>query len=343
MNLPRKSVLSELLRRLLADAGTRRLVETVRIPTPLAADEGPLASRAVIALALNLRLLAGLVDRVPTARAYIEDLAVAGGQLVFDHGALRTIALDGMGNLPAGERAITRILEPLGYRRSGIYPLDRLGMTGRSYTQMDFAEALPQFFVSELHPERFSSPFQDSVRRVTAGSIDPLSNGDLALLDRLASAGALPLDEASRLLPKLAACFDRQHQTPLLADYETLLAESAEMAWIATEGNAFNHATNRVPSLAALVAEQRALSRPLKDEIEVSRSGRIRQTAYRADPVDRAFLDAKGKIVHRQVPGSFFEFIERGRIVDPDTGVDRLDLGFDSGNAQGIFRMTAGT
>ena len=107
---------------------------------------------------------------------------------------------------------------------------------------------------------------------------------------------------------------------------------SAEAAWIATEGNAFNHATDRVPDVAALAERLRAEGRPVKDKVEVSASGRVRQTALRADTVDRAFADG----VRRAVPGSFYEFISRA--ADPETG--RLDLGFDSGNATGIFAMT---
>ena len=112
------------------------------------------------------------------------------------------------------------------------------------------------------------------------------------------------------------------------------------MAWIATEGNVFNHATDRVSSLDVLVEEQRKLSRPLKDTIETSRSGRVRQTAFRADPVERIFVDSNGASLRRTVPGSFYEFIQRERL-DLVTGVPRLDLAFDSGNAQGIFKMTA--
>ena len=114
-----------------------------------------------------------------------------------------------------------------------------------------------------------------------------------------------------------------------------MLAESAEAAWIATEGNGFNHATDRVPDLDALVAAQREQRRPMKDAIEVSRNGRVRQTAFKADPVERGFLDEDDRIVRRTVPGSFYEFIERAP--KPEGG---LDLSFDSGNAQGIFKMT---
>ena len=117
----------------------------------------------MIAQALNLLLFRDLLARVPTGARYVAECVSQGRQIVFDHGALRTVALGGMGNLPAGEQAITRVLVPLGYRKSAVYPLDRLGMTGRSYTHGDFPEELPQFFVSELHPERFSPGFQKAV------------------------------------------------------------------------------------------------------------------------------------------------------------------------------------
>jgi hypothetical protein len=281
------------------------------------------------------------MDRVPTGRAYVGECVAAGRKVVFDHGALRTVALAGMGSLPAGHGGIGRILEPLGYRVASLYPLERLGMTGRAYTHEDLPEDLPQFFVSELHPQRFSAKFQAAVARITATSRDPLTSAHLQLLEELRVAGELPLGKATQLLPALAFCFGRHHGTPLLADYETLLAESAEMAWISTEGNAFNHATDRVPDLASVVVEQRRLARPLKDKIEVSGSGRVRQTAFRADIVTREFTGADGRTVTRNVPGSFYEFIQRELMKDELSGTRRLDLAFDSGNAQGIFKMTA--
>ncbi len=294
----------------------------------------------VIAAALNLLLFADLMNRVPTGRRYVEDCAARGRKVVFDHGAVRTVDLAGMGTLPPGENAITRILRPLGYERSGVYPLDRLGMTGRSYTHRALPESLPQFFVSELHVERFSPPFQAAAAEVTAGSRDPLGASHQRLLAELAANAALPFAAAFELLPALLACFGRQHPVPAWAHYERLLAESAEMAWICTEGNAFNHATDRVPSIERVVEEQRRLHRPIKDVIETSRSGRVRQTAFIADTVEREFLDARGAVISRRVPGSFYEFIQRETVRD-ERGTQRLDLSFDSGNAQGIFRMTA--
>jgi hypothetical protein len=114
-----------------------------------------------------------------------------------------------------------------------------------------------------------------------------------------------------------------------------LLAESKEMAWIATEGNAFNHATDRVADVGAVADRQRQLGRPIKAEVEVSKSGRVRQTAFQAAMVERLFLDDHGSLVAHVVPGSFHEFITRD---EESPGV--LDLRFDSSNATAIFKMT---
>jgi hypothetical protein len=322
---------------ILASGPAAPLTHLVALPDKLVREEGGSVSRAVITAALNLHLLAGLLERVPSGRAYVEEVARDGGKLMFDHGAMRTVALSEMGELPAGQAAITRVLEPMGYVCTHTYPMPRLKMTGRSYTHRDFPEDLPQFFVSELHPEHFTHAFQDAVRRVTSASTDPLAAGDQELLATLKEKGWLPFEQAATLLPKLIACFTRRHGVPCLADYETLLAESAEMAWIATEGNAFNHATDRVTSLDDVVTRQRALGQRVKDDIEVSASDRVRQTALHADPVMRDFLGEDGTLHQREVPGSFFEFIQRTAL----PGESRLDLAFDTNNAQGIFKMTA--
>jgi hypothetical protein len=119
-----------------------------------------------------------------------------------------------------------------------------------------------------------------------------------------------------------------------------LLRESPEMAWISTEGNAFNHATDRVPDVDQLAANQKALGRAMKEKVETSQSGRVRQTAFVAARVQRRFRDADGKLVEREVSGSFYEFITRLPLPEQE-GKTRLDLSFDSSNAQAIFKMTA--
>ncbi|WDZ96132.1 DUF1338 domain-containing protein [Herbaspirillum sp. WKF16] len=318
------------------------LLRAIHVPSCTLRPAGAAnVSRLELAQALNMLLFEKLLKDVPDAAAYVAEAVAAGQRMHFDHGALRTVLGAGTGLLPAGEQAITRILRPLGYVQNGLYPLERIRMTGRSYAHADAPEEIAQFFVSELHADRFSPEFQAVVSRVIGTSVDPLGADAQALLARLEGERELPLAAAQSLLPVLLSAFARQHALPTVADYERLRGESSEMAWIATEGNVFNHATDRVPDVEAVAERQRALGRPMKDKIEVSRNGRVRQTAYRACTVLRPMRDQHGAVVEQAVPGSFYEFISRDRYVD-DQGVERLDLSFDSGNAQGIFKMTAG-
>jgi hypothetical protein len=331
------SVLRDVLTQVVGGERAEHLFAVLEVPAALVEERGERISRAGIAQALNMMLFENLVGRVPDAKAYAEDRLRDGRKIMHDHGAVRTVAMAGMGGLPAGEEAITRILRPLGYGLHGTYPLERLKMTGRSHAQAEFPEELAQFFVSELHPERFSEEFQAAVKRVTGTSRDPLTGEAVSLLDELGAERSLTVEDAVRLLPLLAAVFERQHEEAALADYEILLAESPEMAWIATEGNAFNHATDRVPDVDALAAEQKRLGRAMKATVETSQSGRVRQTAFLAARVRRRFRTADG-VVEKEVHGSFYEFITRLPL--PEDG--GLDLSFDSSNAQAIFKMTAG-
>nr|WP_047169283.1 DUF1338 family protein [Sphingomonas sp. Y57] len=294
-------------------------------------------SRICFAAALNAVLFDDILVRVPTGAAFVADQRARGERIRFDHGALRTVRFPtgGTGALPAGQDAFARILGPLGYQVAGTYPLPRLKMTGRAWAQLDMPEELPQFFVSELHVERFDPAFAMAAQRVFHASRDPLDAMAKTVLAGFERDGEVPFDAAAAALPVIVAAFDRQHPVPALDDYALLLDRSDEAAWIATEGNAFNHATSRVPDVAAEADRQRAAGLPIKDRVEVSQTGRVRQTAFRADLVVRAFRDGDG-LVERAVPGSFYEIIARD--IDPATG--RLDLSFDSGNATGIFAMT---
>jgi hypothetical protein len=311
-----------------------RLFELVVEPRLL--DETASVSRAGFSAALNLVLFDDLLARVPTGAAYVADQAAKGVPITFDHSALRTIRFDGpTGALPAGETAFRRILEPLGYHVAAVYPLPALRMTGYAFRHRDLPEQMPQFFVSELHVDQFDAGFAAAAHAVFDSSVDPLGDEARQLLADFAADKRVPLECAEAVLPQIIRAFGRQHAQPRLADYERLLAESAEVAWIATEGNTINHVTDRVVDVYAVAEQQRALGRPIKDQVEVSESGRIHQTAFRADPVTRSFRAADGE-VERSVPGSFYEFITR--VEDPATG--KLDLGFDSANATGIFAMT---
>tara|TARA_R110002124_G_scaffold233631_1_gene398994 strand:+ start:3270 stop:4295 length:1026 start_codon:yes stop_codon:yes gene_type:complete len=295
-------------------------------------------SRAQFASAMNVVLFADIMDRVPPARTYVEDVERDGGRICFDHGALRTVCLTegSTGTLPRGEKAFRRLLEPMGYEEAAIYPLPALRMTGHAYCHKDHPESMPQFFVSELHVEKFDEEFAQAADRVFGTSRDPVDAPALEALAVLERKESLPFDVAAETLRTVVSAFDRHHERPMLSDYEILKASSGEAAWIATEGNAFNHATDRVPDVFALAEAQKRLGRPMKDKVECSQNGRVCQTAFRAETVERRFGIPGADDYLMAVPGSFHEFITRK--VDPETG--RLDLTFDAGNATAIFHMT---
>jgi hypothetical protein len=334
--------ISELLTTCLGQEKKQHLVSLMHISAFFDGCELGKVNRAELAQSLNMILFDGVLERVPTGNAYTQDVSKTGGKVMLDHGALRTVRWFGLGELPPGEAAITRVLKPLGFQLNGLFPLDKLKMTGRSYCHMDDPENISQFFVSELHPEKFSHAFQTAVTNVLGSSIDPLTPQAISMLNELERDGYLSVEQAKQLMPILVACFQCQHATPTIADYETLIAESAEMAWIATEGNMFNHATDRVEDVFAVSDYQKQLGRPMKPNVEISGNGRVRQTAFKADPVMRKFIATNGDIIERQVPGSFYEFITRDNLPNEKSDMPaKLDLGFDTGNATGIFKMTA--
>lgn len=340
MSNPKLSTLENLLRDCAGPARAQQLMSQVYVTLPLLEDHGSSVPRAVLAQAMNMTLFAGLLERVPTAAQRVADVVRDGDRVRFDHGALRTVVSTKSFPLPSGHHAFARILEPLGFQVAGTYPLPRIHMIGRAFTHEEHPEDIAQFFVSEIFVGDFSPEFQAAAERVVSTSQDPLSEEGMSLLARLRHDRALPYDEARALLSQLVPCFERQHAPPSLADYETLLRESAEMAWIATEGNVFNHVTERVQSIETLAEAQKVLGRPMKAAVEVSRSGRVRQTAYFAAMVERSFVANDGTLLKRAVPGSFYEFIERAALPGLQRPA-RLDLSFDSSNAQGIFKMTA--
>lgn len=315
----------------------------VTMPAGLRFDLHGRIGQAELAMALGLVLLDDLCERVPFARAYVQEAREHGQEIVFDHGAMRTVRMDlnaradcvSIGH-PAGRYAIARLLEPLGYVETKVYPLDRLGMTGFVYTHSQLPETLPQYFVSELYPGLFSEKFQSAAGDLLATTLDPLPSWAQDRLAAVAAYGELDIEDAAQLIHTIAACFGRFHRDVTVAEYETFRAESPEMAWIATEGHAFNHITDRVADVAVVAATQRALGRPVKDTVEVSASGRVVQTALRATEVERLMLDGD-RYISRRVPGSFLEFISRELLPDGS-----LDLAFDAQNAQGIFKMTDG-
>jgi hypothetical protein len=327
---------ARLVEHVVGEEAGARIVELVDVPPALAgADDSESVPRASIAMGVALALFADLLERVPSAASYAADRRAKGGRIRLDHGAVRTLQWPS-GRLPAGQESVARLLRPLGFEQRETYDLSSLRMTGRSWAHVDHPELVPQWFVSELHVERLSLEVQQAVTAMTAMTPDPLRAADRERLRRLDAEHALPFDDAVAVVAAVARCFARHHAEPTDRDHDLFLRESVELAWIATEGTTCNHWTDRVADVAVAAEAERAAGRPIKDTIEVSASGRVRQTAHRAALVDRRFHTVEGDRVVRQVPGSFFELIQREPLPDGSG----LDLAFDAANATGIFAMT---
>ena len=325
-----------IIRDIIGGTRTDEFSHVVLIPDVLTSFGDENVSRAHLSMSLFLALYADLLDRVPHALEYFNRRKEEEQTIVLDHGAVRTVLSTRNGNLPAGEAGLTRILVPLGYFHNHTYPLPKLKMTGRSYTHEDFPELIPQYFVSEFHPELVEDDaFEKAVISVVEDSQDPLNDDIVADLQFLTENKFLPRSRSTNFLQQVAAAFSRQHPVPMLSKYEEIKKHSAEMAWISTEGNSFNHATDRVNDVMELAEHERHIGSPIKDTVEVSSNGNILQTAYKADIISRPFRTDSDEIVHHDVPGSFFEFITRHKLEDGS-----LDLAFDANNATGIFAMT---
>ena len=240
------------------------------------------ASRAVIAQALGIILFDDLLGRVPSAAAYAEDRWAGGRHLLLDHAVVHTVAGVACGELAPGRESVARILRPLGYTS----PTTTGG--GRMWSHLDLPDDLPRYLVDEVAADGFSDEFAAAAARVVRSARDPLTGLAQVHLDRLGSDGHLPRHAAESLLGELVACFARHHGTPALEDYETLRAESEEMAWIATEGTAWHHAAVVVDAPPAA-------------------SGAVMSAT-----IERSFKVGERATVLRTVPGSYLEVITSG-------------------------------
>src|SRR6185437_6289867 len=197
--------LARLMRLIAGDRAASDILDTLHIERAILLEGAGEVTRGAFAMALNALLFQDLLDRVPTGAAYVADRRRLQQRITFDHGALRTVRLGRgpTGALPGGIESFARILQPLGYHQAGVYPLDALRMTGHAFAHRDYPESLPQFFVSELHVERFSADFQAAAQRVFGSSRDPLTPAGRAALDAFAARGRCAFDTAALALREI--------------------------------------------------------------------------------------------------------------------------------------------
>ena len=289
-------------------------------------------------------VLAGLMrrysERVPDVQRIINAMLDAGiiqspDEIENDHIAFRTM---GVPNL--GLASFEKIFMHYGYEKRDPFNFIEKKLTAYWYSP-PAGKNLPRIFASELRVNELSPEAQRIIHRYTdTVTSDP--------------ADALDLDDADAVDRFL---HQPLWQTPTLADYKTLLAESEYAAWVIYNRYYLNHFTISVHNLKPGYNTIDEFVQFLEDHgirlnsaggiIKVSPDGGLRQASTVAQMIDAEFTGADGAPADTfRIAGSYVEFAER-RVLPQfqSLPVDQVRRhhrreGFETGNADKIFEST---
>ena len=284
-------------------------------------------------------VLSGLMrrysERVPDVQNIIGAMLDAGiiqspDEIENDHIAFRTM---GVPNL--GLASFEKIFMHYGYKKRDPFNFVEKKLTAYWYSPPS-GKNLPRIFASELRVDELSA----EARRVIHKYTDTVTSDP---------ADALDLDDADAVDQFL---HQPLWQTPTLADYRALLAESEYAAWVIYNRYYLNHFTISVHNLkpgystvADFVAflENRGFRlNSAGGTIKVSPDGGLRQASTVAQMIDAEF--AGGDV--SRIAGSYVEFAERRVLpqfehLEPNQiGRQHRREGFETGNADKIFEST---
>ena len=288
-------------------------------------------------------VMAGLMrrysERVPDVHKVLDSMVKEGiihspGDVENDHIAFRTM---GVPNL--GIASFEKIFMHYGYERR-----DEFNFVGKKLTAYWYSPPAPHFpriFVSELRVHELSDEAQRIIYKYTNRNGGPSVKSD--------PVDSLNLDDAEAVDQFL---HQPLWETPTLADYQTLLAESEYAAWVIYNRYYLNHFTisvhnlkpgyNTIDAFVAFLEEQGLKLNSAGGTIKVSPDGDLRQASTVAQMIDAEFTN--GDIF--RIAGSYVEFAER-RILPPfrDLPADQITRqhrreGFETGNADKIFEST---
>ncbi|GAB3642300.1 2-oxoadipate dioxygenase/decarboxylase family protein [Spirosoma arcticum] len=284
-------------------------------------------------------VLAGLMrrysERVPDVRNIINAMLDAGiiqspNEIENDHIAFRTM---GVSNL--GLASFEKIFMHYGYEKRDPFNFIEKKLTAYWYSPPT-GENLPRIFASELRVNELSNEAQRIIHKYT----DTVT-GD--------PADALNLDDADAVDQFL---HQPLWQTPTLADYRVLLAESEYAAWVIYNRYYLNHFTisvhnlkpgyNTIDEFVAFLENRGFRLNSAGGTIKVSPDGGLRQASTVAQMIDAKF--AGGDVF--RIAGSYVEFAERRVLPEfqqlPAHQIERQHRreGFETGNADKIFEST---
>jgi hypothetical protein len=273
--------------------------------------------------------------RVSYARVYEEMIHEAGGIVVNDHIAFRSLRLSIEGrNL--GIAYLESVVKVLGYEMIGEYIFPDQKLYARHYRHPQQEELdLPKLFMSELIVELLPEPIATMIEK----TVKPAKLFDPWNLDHWVETAQID---------QLLKIFTRPWPAPLKSVVEAVHEVSQYGAWVLLHGYAVNHFTGYInrqhaPQYPDIESTAHGLAQrgiPMKTAIEGSVGSGLRQTATQAVaemvPVQD---DASGLLTSIPWPYAYYEIAERN-VVEVAPGQEALFEGFLGPQARNLFEMT---
>lgn len=273
--------------------------------------------------------------RVSYARVYEEMIHQAGGIVINDHIAFRSLRLSVEGrNL--GIAYLESVVKILGYEMAGEYIFPDHKLYARHYRHPQQEELdLPKLFISELIVELLPEPIATMMgKTVKTGKLFDMWNLDHWV-------------ETSQI-DQLQKIFTRPWPAPLKSVVEAVHEVSQYGAWVLLHGYAVNHFTGYInrqhaPQYPDIESTAHGLAQrgiPMKAAIEGNVGSGLRQTATQAvAEMVSVQDDASGVLTQISWPYAYYEIAERN-VVEVAPGQQALFDGFLGPQARNLFEMT---
>jgi Domain of unknown function (DUF1338) len=281
-------------------------------------------------------------SRVRYAHTYTQMIKAAGGTVVNDHIAFRSLRMtvdSPLGRANLGIKYLGTFAEALGYEAVGEYVFPDTHLYARHYRhplQEEFD--LPKLFISELIVDELPENIVQLIKQTVSG---------VNLFSFSAIADAFSHD-TEKLAKELLKIFTRPWQPPRRSILEEVNNMTQYGAWVLLHGYAANHFTGYVnrqntptyPDIETTVRGLVDLGVPMKDKIEGDVDVGLRQTATKAVNETVTVLDDSSD-VEVQVPWTYayYEIAQR-YMVEVEPGKQVLFDAFLGKSARELFEMT---
>lgn len=287
-------------------------------------------------------------QRVPYAQIYEQMILQAGGRVVNDHIAFRSLGLQidrPGGCLNFGINYLAPLIEALGYRAINEYTFRDQHLYARHYRHPDQERlALPKLFISEL----VVADLPAAVTQMIAQTVDSIP--EPSPVQGLLMDGFDPdqIPQPDQRITSLARVFSRPWQPPLKSTVAAVNTVSQYGAWVLLHGYGVNHFTGYINAQnTALYANIETTAQglaargvPMKTAIEGSPGSGLRQTATQAVTEMVPVRDeSRGEPALIPWTYAYFEIAERGW-VEPMPGHREWFEGFLGPQARSLFEMT---